>query len=73
MDLGFCIAKVDPRVFIAQVRDNVLLLAVHMDDCTMIGSSAKLIVVYKEKLHKQYTLMDLGPVNWLLGIQITFN
>jgi hypothetical protein len=73
MDLGFCVARVDPGVLIAQIRDSVLLLVVHIDNCTMTGSSVKLIAVYKGKLHKQYTLTDLGPVNWLLGIQITCN
>jgi hypothetical protein len=73
MDLGFRIARVDPGVFIVWIEDNVLLLAVHVDDCTMTGSLAKLIAIYKAKLHKWYTLTDLGPVNWLLGIQIMHN
>jgi Reverse transcriptase (RNA-dependent DNA polymerase) len=72
-DLGFHVAKADPGVFIAWIRDNVLLLAVHIDDCMMMGSLAQLVVVYKGKLHKWYTLMDLRPVNWLLGVQITCN
>jgi Reverse transcriptase (RNA-dependent DNA polymerase) len=72
-DLGFCIARADPRVFITQIGDSILLLAVHVNDCVMTGSSVKLIAIYKAKLHKQYALMDLGPVNWLLGIQITCN
>jgi hypothetical protein len=72
-DLGFHITRVDPRVFITQIGDSVLLLVVHVDNCTMTGSSVKLITVYKGKLHKQYTLTDLGPVNWLLGIQIMHN
>jgi Reverse transcriptase (RNA-dependent DNA polymerase) len=29
----------------------------------MTGSLAKLIAIYKGKLHKQYTLTDLGSVN----------
>jgi hypothetical protein len=72
-DLGFCVTRVDPGVFIAQIGDSVLLLVVHINDCTKTGSSAKLIAVYKGKLHKQYALTDSGPVNWLLGIQITHN
>jgi Reverse transcriptase (RNA-dependent DNA polymerase) len=52
MDLGFHIARADPRVFIVQVGDSVLLLVVHVDHCTMTGSSAKLIAIYKVKLYK---------------------
>jgi hypothetical protein len=46
---------------------------VHVDNYAITGSSAKLIAVYKGKLHKWYALMDLGPVNGLLGIQITYD
>jgi hypothetical protein len=72
-DLGFCVTRVDPRVFIVQIGDSILVLAVHIDDCTMIGSLGKLITIYKVKLHKWYALTDLEPVNWLLGIQVMRN
>jgi len=49
----------------------MLVLAVHVDDCAMTRSSPKLIVAYKGKLHKRYALTDLGPMSWLLGIQVT--
>jgi Reverse transcriptase (RNA-dependent DNA polymerase) len=71
MDLGFRVTRADPRVFIAQIGDSILVLVVHIDDCVMTGSLGKLIAIYKVKLHKWYALTDLGPVNWLLGIQIT--
>jgi hypothetical protein len=35
------------------------------------GSSPKLIADYKTKLNERYSLTDLGPVHWLLGIKIT--
>jgi len=70
-NLGFCITKVDPGVFIACIQEDVLILAVHVDDCAMTGSLPKLILLYKEKLHTWYALTDLGPVSWLLSIQVT--
>jgi len=39
----------------------------------MTSSSPKLILLYKEKLHTRYALTDLGPVSWLLGIQVMRN
>src|SRR6267142_3947825 len=72
-DLGFHVTKVDPGVFIACIQEDVLILAVHVDDCVMTGSSPKLILLYKEKLHARYALTDLGPVSWLLGIQVMCN
>jgi transposase InsO family protein len=70
-DLGFRVTKADPGVFTARIEDDVLILAVHVDDCAMTGSSPKLILLYKEKLNARYALTDLGEVSWLLGIQVT--
>src|SRR6267142_2793498 len=72
-DLGFQVAGADPRVFVTHIKKHILVLVVHVNDCTMTGSSPKLIMVYKGKLHKWYALMDLGPVSWLLSIQVTHN
>src|SRR6267142_606094 len=70
-DLGFCVSKADPGVFTACIQKDILILAVHVDDCAMTGNSPKLVMLYKEKLHARYALTDLGPVSWLLGIQVT--
>jgi len=70
-DLGFCISKADPRVFTAHIQKDILILRVHVNNCAMTGNSPKLIMLYKEKLNAQYTLTDLGPVSWLLRIQVT--
>ena len=69
--LGFSTSVVDPGVFVAHVGDEILILAVHVDDCILTGSSGKLIAEYKQKLNSCYALTDLGPVHWLLGIKIT--
>ena len=65
--------QADPGVFYARVEGHTLILPIHVDDCVLIGSSAKLIAEYKSKLNQCYTLTDLGPVHWLLGIKITRN
>jgi hypothetical protein len=70
-DLGFRVSHTDPGVFHARVEDHVLILAVHVDDCVMTGSSSDLIMHYKREFHSHYALTDLGPVHWLLGIKVT--
>jgi len=70
-DLGFQVAGADPRVFVVHIKKHILVLMVHVSDCVMTRSSPKLIVVYKGKLHKRYALTDLGPMSWLLSIQVT--
>ena len=69
--LGFRVSSADPGVFTARVGTDILVLAAHVDDCILTGSSKDLITEYKGKLNEHYALTDLGPVHWLLGIKVT--
>jgi Reverse transcriptase (RNA-dependent DNA polymerase) len=73
VDLRFRISSADPGVFYAHIDEHILILAIHIDDCAMTGSLAKLISLYKQKLNEQYMLTDLGPIHWLLSIKISRN
>ena len=70
-DLGFQVNNADPGVFTSHINADITILAIHVDDCLITGSSPELIVDYKNKLNERYSLTDLGPVHWLLGIKIT--
>jgi hypothetical protein len=69
--LGFQVNNADPGVFSSHVDNHTTILAIHVDDCLITGSSPELISDYKHKLNERYSLTDLGPVHWLLGIKIT--
>jgi hypothetical protein len=71
IDLGFHISDTDPGVFHTHEDEYIIILAVHIDDCTLTRSSSKLIMQYKVKINKCYKFTDLGPIHWLLGIKIT--
>ena len=58
-------------MFYTRLGKELLILAVHVDDCAMTGSCVKLILEYKAKLNSHYPLTDLGLVHWLLGIKVT--
>ena len=73
VDLGFCITQVDPGVFYLQMEIHIIILVIHVDDCVITGSCARLIATYKVKFNSHYALTDLGPVSWLLGIKVTRN
>ena len=70
-DLGFRASAANPGVFYTWINGSILVIAAHVDDCTMTGHSGKLITVYKAKLNDNFPLTDLGPINSLLGIQVT--
>jgi hypothetical protein len=70
-DLGFQVNDADPGVFSSHINNNTTILAIHVDDCLITGSLPELILDYKHKLNEHYSLTNLGPVHWLLGIKIT--
>jgi hypothetical protein len=71
--LGFQTTCTDPGVFFACVDEHILILAIHVNNCILTGSSNELITLYKKKLNACYALTDLGPLHWLLGIKVTHN
>ena len=70
-DLGLKRSEADQAVFYAHIGKEIIILAIHVDDCTITGSSHSLIQQYKSRINSKYSMTDLGPVNWLLGIKVT--
>jgi len=71
--IGFKRSESDPAVFYVHEERNIVVLACHVDDCTITGSYHSLVQAYKDKIKAKYSLTDLGPANWLLGIKIDRN
>ena len=46
-DIGFKKSEADPAVFFAHVGNDIVVLAIHVDDSTMTGSSVNLQKEYK--------------------------
>jgi Reverse transcriptase (RNA-dependent DNA polymerase) len=70
-ELGFKKCEADQAVFYIHASKDILIHAIHIDDCTMTWSSNNLIQSYKLKIKSKYNLMDLSPIHWLLGTKIT--
>ncbi|OJT10684.1 Retrovirus-related Pol polyprotein from transposon TNT 1-94, partial [Trametes pubescens] len=70
-DLGFTRAEADYGVFFKRDGTHLVILAIHVDDCLITGSSTRLLAEYKRQLAAKYKLTDLGPVSWLLGIKVS--
>ena len=60
-----------PAVFHVHAVDNIIILAIHVDDSTLTGSSVALQEEYKARINAKFQLTDLGPITWLLGLAIT--
>ncbi len=69
--LGLQRCSVDQAVFYRHQGDSIIILAVHVDDCTIIASSIELVAEVKKKIGTHVEVVDMGPIHWLLGIKIT--
>jgi transposase InsO family protein len=69
-ELGFKRTDADFGVFFKKLANDLIILAVHVDDCMVTGNSISQINKFKISLNEKYKLTDFGPANWLLGIKI---
>ena len=69
--LGFKLCKVDQAIFIKRGDKTIIIIVVHVDDCTITASSLSLIVELKTQIRKHIEITDLGELHWLLGIEVT--
>jgi len=70
-DLGFQKIHADLGVFYTRSEETLLILAVHIDDCIITGNSPAGIKDFKKQVHERYTITDIGPIHWILGIKVT--
>src|SRR5258708_29937457 len=47
-----------------------MVIAVHVDDCTIAASSTRLVEDFKAGLCRHVEVTDLGALHWMLGIEI---
>ena len=71
--MGFKQLKSDPSIYIF-VKDNVkVIVPVFVDDITLASASTTALDDFVTELAKHFKLRDLGPTEYLLGIEITRN
>jgi len=72
-ELRFKVLEADNGVFVKVVGEDILIVAVHVDDCLVTSSSRDLITKFKVDIDKKYKITDLGECTWLLGIKISWD
>jgi hypothetical protein len=51
--------------------DSLMILVLYVDDILITGIFASTIVVVRYILHDMFSMMDMGPLHLLLGIEIS--
>jgi len=69
--LGFVRSEVDQAVFYRrdEERKFLIIVLVHVDDCSIVASSQPLIGQFKIEIKKHVDITDLGDLHWILGIE----
>src|SRR5882762_9673082 len=68
--MGFIRCDVDQAVFFKRKGDDLTIVVVHVDDCTIAATTIALVIEFKTALRKHIEVTDLGELHWLLGIEI---
>jgi hypothetical protein len=65
--------SVDQAVFYRKEGNDLIVMAVHVDDCTIATSSMELMGQVKLKISSRVQVVDMGPIHWMLGLEVTRN
>jgi Reverse transcriptase (RNA-dependent DNA polymerase) len=68
--MGFTHCDVDQAMFFRRNRHSLVIVVVHVDDCTIGATSLPLIFGFKSEIRKHVEITDLGELHYLLGIEI---
>ena len=71
-DLGYMISLADEAIFYKMDGSKYIFVAAATDDFTVIADSAESAnLLIQKQLMERFEILDLGPINWLLGVSIT--
>ncbi|GJU81847.1 retrovirus-related pol polyprotein from transposon TNT 1-94 [Tanacetum coccineum] len=73
LSLRFQQSYADTSLFTLHTQNNFLTLLVYVDDILLAGNNQSLINSIKQQLHETFSIKDLGPLHYYLGIKILRN
>ena len=68
--LGFLQCEVDQAVFYRRKGTGLVIVLVHVNDCTIVATTKFLIENFKITIAKHVEISDLGELHWILGIEV---
>lgn len=71
--LGFKHSYADTSLFTYKHNHTFLCLLVYMDDLLITGNNISFMQTVKQELHKEFSIKDLGHLNYYLGIEFLKN
>ncbi|GKA91579.1 ribonuclease H-like domain-containing protein [Tanacetum coccineum] len=69
--VGFTPSRCDSSLFIYRQGDDTAFLLLYVDDIVLTASSDRLLQQIIASLHREFSMTDLGALNYFLGISVT--
>nr|GEY90438.1 ribonuclease H-like domain-containing protein [Tanacetum cinerariifolium] len=69
--VGFTPSHCDSSLFIYKQGDDTAFLLLYVDDIVLTASSDHLLQQIIASLHREFSMTDLGALNYFLGISVT--
>ena len=70
-ELQFVKCSKEPSVYRRLVQDDLLVVAVYVDDLFITGSNVQHIVEFKKEMSAQFEMSDLGRLTYYLGLEVS--
>ncbi|MCP3667059.1 MAG: DDE-type integrase/transposase/recombinase [Gammaproteobacteria bacterium] len=67
---GYVQNSADHCVYTKQVGADMIILALYVDDLLLVSGNKELINSEKRELAQKFSIKDLGPAHFVLGVQI---
>lgn len=67
--LGFSCSRADPSMFIWRSSSEIVILLLYVDDIIFTGSSLAVLRSFLSRLSSEFSMKDLGDINYFLGIE----
>ncbi|KAI5084902.1 hypothetical protein GOP47_0001071 [Adiantum capillus-veneris] len=68
--LGYARFQSDANVYSRHSAGVLLFLAIYVDDILMLSNSESALEIAKGELHCSFSMADMGPLHYCLGIQV---
>ena len=70
MELKFNKCTKEPSVYRKNIKGELLVVAVYVDDLFVTGTSKKLIDEFKKSMARNFDMSDLGRLTYYLGMEV---
>ncbi|GJU53818.1 ribonuclease H-like domain-containing protein [Tanacetum coccineum] len=71
--VGFLHSRCDSSLFIYRQGSDTAYLLLYVDDIVLTASSTALLQRIIASLHAEFSMTDLGPLNYFVGVSVTRN